>query len=63
MNNLDYYFPGVAYAFLSVMENAVAMFASVVYSQLYRATLETDYLNAIFYLTMGTQVIVFICAL
>ncbi|XP_026333444.1 proton-coupled folate transporter, partial [Hyposmocoma kahamanoa] len=53
---------GVAYAFLSVMENAVAMFASVVYSQLYRATLETDYLNAIFYLTMGTQVIVFICA-
>ncbi|XP_063838123.1 probable peptidoglycan muropeptide transporter SLC46 isoform X2 [Ostrinia nubilalis] len=51
---------GVAYAFLSVMENAVAMFASIVYSQLYKATLQTDYINSIFYLTMTTQVIVFV---
>ncbi|XP_052752477.1 proton-coupled folate transporter isoform X2 [Galleria mellonella] len=51
---------GVAYAFLSVMENAVALFASVIYSQLYKATLNTKYINSIFYLTMSTQVIVFI---
>ncbi|KAM3968441.1 lysosomal proton-coupled steroid conjugate and bile acid symporter SLC46A3 [Aphomia sociella] len=50
---------GVAYAFLSVMENAVAMFASVIYSQLYKATFNTDYINSIFYLTMTTQAIVF----
>ncbi|CAH2034555.1 unnamed protein product, partial [Iphiclides podalirius] len=54
---------GVAFAFLSVMENAVAMFASVVYSQLYKATLGTGYVNAIFYLTIGTQVVVFLLAL
>ncbi|KAL4717813.1 hypothetical protein ACJJTC_000962 [Scirpophaga incertulas] len=54
---------GVAYAFLSVMENAVAMFASVIYSQLYKATLDTEYINSIFYLTMTTQAIVFSLAL
>ncbi|CAK1588674.1 unnamed protein product [Parnassius mnemosyne] len=53
---------GVAFAFLSVMENAVAMFASVIYSQLYKATLDTEYINAIFYLTMSTQGIVFLLA-
>ncbi|XP_013179411.1 PREDICTED: proton-coupled folate transporter [Papilio xuthus] len=53
---------GVAFAFLSVMENAVAMFASIVYSQLYKATLKTDYINSIFYLTIATQAIVFILA-
>lgn len=50
---------GVAYAFLSVMENAVAMFASIIYSQLYKATLDTDFVNSIFYLTIFTQVVVF----
>ncbi|KAL0902365.1 hypothetical protein ABMA27_000255 [Loxostege sticticalis] len=54
---------GVAYAFLSVMENAVAMFASIVYSQIYKATLQTDYINSIFYLTMTTQIIVFMLSL
>ncbi|XP_032527478.1 lysosomal proton-coupled steroid conjugate and bile acid symporter SLC46A3 isoform X2 [Danaus plexippus] len=54
---------GVAFAFLSVMENAVAMFASVLYSQLYKATLDTSYINAIFYLTMGTQAVVFVLSL
>ncbi|KAJ0183899.1 hypothetical protein K1T71_000322 [Dendrolimus kikuchii] len=53
---------GVAYAFLSVMENAVAMFASIIYSQIYKATLNTEFINAIFYLTIGTQAVVFICA-
>ncbi|XP_021188002.3 probable peptidoglycan muropeptide transporter SLC46 [Helicoverpa armigera] len=50
---------GVAYAFLSVMENAVAMFASIIYSQLYKATLDTEFVNSIFYLTISTQVVVF----
>ncbi|XP_059055159.1 proton-coupled folate transporter isoform X2 [Achroia grisella] len=54
---------GVAYAFLSVMENAVAMFASIIYSQLYKATLNTEYINSIFYLTMSTQAVVFILTL
>ncbi|XP_049884973.1 proton-coupled folate transporter [Pectinophora gossypiella] len=54
---------GVAYAFLSVMENAVAMFASVVYSQIYKSALVSGHLNAIFYFTMATQAVVFICAL
>ncbi|XP_075991267.1 lysosomal proton-coupled steroid conjugate and bile acid symporter SLC46A3 [Anticarsia gemmatalis] len=54
---------GVAYAFLSVMENAVAMFASIVYSQLYKATIDTEFINAIFYLTMSTQVVVFLASL
>ncbi|XP_068633364.1 lysosomal proton-coupled steroid conjugate and bile acid symporter SLC46A3 isoform X1 [Battus philenor] len=54
---------GVAFAFLSVMENAVAIFASVVYMQLYKATLGTEYITAIFYLTMTTQAIVFLLAL
>lgn len=54
---------GVAFAFLSVMENAVAMFASVIYSQLYKATLDTSFINAIFYLTFGTQAIVFLLAM
>ncbi|XP_045784698.1 solute carrier family 46 member 3 isoform X1 [Maniola jurtina] len=54
---------GVAYAFLSVMENAVAMFASVIYSQLYNAVLNTPYINAIFYLTMSTQAVVFVLSL
>ncbi|KAI8430933.1 hypothetical protein MSG28_001049 [Choristoneura fumiferana] len=53
---------GVAYAFLSVMENLVAMFASIIYSQVYKATLNTDHLNAFFYLTMGTQAVVFLLA-
>ncbi|KAJ8737252.1 hypothetical protein PYW07_000523 [Mythimna separata] len=50
---------GVAYAFLSVMENAVAMFASIIYSQLYKATFDTEFANSIFYLTISTQVVVF----
>ncbi|GBP51755.1 hypothetical protein EVAR_97032_1 [Eumeta japonica] len=54
---------GVAYAFLSVMENLVAMFASIIYSQLYKATLDTAHVNAIFLLTMGTQAVVFLFAL
>ncbi|XP_013189337.1 probable peptidoglycan muropeptide transporter SLC46 isoform X2 [Amyelois transitella] len=49
---------GVAYAFLSVMENAVAMIASIIYSQVYKATLNTNYINAIFYFTMFTQAVV-----
>ncbi|KAG6461335.1 hypothetical protein O3G_MSEX012560 [Manduca sexta] len=53
---------GVAYAFLSVMENAVGLFASVVYAQVYKATLGTDHMNAIFYFTISTQVAVFMCA-
>ncbi|XP_052746888.1 proton-coupled folate transporter [Bicyclus anynana] len=54
---------GVAFAFLSVMENAVAMFASVIYSQLYNAVLDTPYINSIFYLTMGTQAVVLLLSL
>ncbi|XP_063546630.1 probable peptidoglycan muropeptide transporter SLC46 [Cydia strobilella] len=54
---------GVAYTFLSVMENAVAMFASIIYSQVYNATLGTSFLNAIFYLTIGTQAVVFLFSL
>ncbi|AAN04419.1 tetracyclin-resistance protein [Heliothis zea nudivirus] len=50
---------GVAYAFLSVMENAVGMFAAVAYSQLYKNTLDTQFSNATFYLTVGTLVAVF----
>lgn len=51
---------GVAYAFLSGMENAVAMFASIVYSQIYKATIDTNFINAFFYLTIFTQVVVFV---
>nr|XP_026500852.1 proton-coupled folate transporter isoform X1 [Vanessa tameamea] len=54
---------GVAFAFLSVMENAVAMFASVIYSQIYKATLDTSLISAIFYLTISTQAIVFLLAM
>ncbi|KAJ2954279.1 hypothetical protein O0L34_g2530 [Tuta absoluta] len=55
---------GVAYAFLSVMQTAVAMFASVVYSQIYNAALaDKGPLNAIFYFTIGTQALVFLIAL
>ncbi|CAH0716106.1 unnamed protein product, partial [Brenthis ino] len=54
---------GVAFAFLSVMENAVAMFASVIYAQLYKATLDTSSINAIFYLTISSQVVVFFLAM
>ncbi|CAF4751667.1 unnamed protein product [Pieris macdunnoughi] len=54
---------GVAFAFLSVMENAVGMFASIVYTQIYKATLGTQYSNAIFYFTMGTQAVVFFLSL
>ncbi|XP_061704830.1 probable peptidoglycan muropeptide transporter SLC46 isoform X2 [Cydia pomonella] len=54
---------GVAYAFLSVMENAVAMFGSIIYSQVYNVTLGTNYVNAIFYLTISTQAVVFLFAL
>lgn len=53
---------GVAYAFLSVMENAVAIFASIVYTQIYNATIGTEYINSIFYFTISTQVIVFLSA-
>ncbi|XP_022121523.1 proton-coupled folate transporter [Pieris rapae] len=54
---------GVAFAFLSVMENAVGMFASVVYTQIYNVTLDTPYSNAIFYFTIGTQAAVFFLSL
>ncbi|CAG4955371.1 unnamed protein product [Colias eurytheme] len=54
---------GVAFAFLSVMENAVGMFASIVYSQLYKATLDSRHINSIFYLTVCTQAVVFVLAL
>ncbi|XP_053624035.1 probable peptidoglycan muropeptide transporter SLC46 isoform X2 [Plodia interpunctella] len=54
---------GVAYAFLSVMENAVAMFASIIYSQVYKATFNTNYINTIFYFTMSTQTVVFLLTL
>ncbi|CAF4751694.1 unnamed protein product [Pieris macdunnoughi] len=45
------------------MENAVGMFASIVYTQIYKATLGTQYSNAIFYFTMGTQAVVFFLSL
>ncbi|CAH4038424.1 proton-coupled folate transporter [Pieris brassicae] len=54
---------GVAFAFLSVMENAVGMFASIVYTQIYNATIGTPYSNAIFYFTMSTQAAVFFLSL
>ncbi|VVD02770.1 unnamed protein product [Leptidea sinapis] len=54
---------GVAFAFLLVMENVVGMFASVIYTQVYKATIDTDYINSIFYLTMSTQAVVFTLAL
>ncbi|XP_072930552.1 lysosomal proton-coupled steroid conjugate and bile acid symporter SLC46A3 [Epargyreus clarus] len=53
---------GVAYAFLSVMEKAVGLVASIVYSQIYNATLDTSP-NTFFYFTVATQVAVFLLAM
>ncbi|XP_077302511.1 lysosomal proton-coupled steroid conjugate and bile acid symporter SLC46A3 [Arctopsyche grandis] len=46
---------GKVFALLSVCDNAVALFSSILYSQLYNATLDTEYPNAIFFLTIASQ--------
>jgi len=54
---------GKAFALLSVCDNAVTLFSASLYSQLYNATVNTDHPNAIFYLTMATQIVVFLLSL
>uniref|UniRef100_A0A182W047 Major facilitator superfamily (MFS) profile domain-containing protein n=1 Tax=Anopheles minimus TaxID=112268 RepID=A0A182W047_9DIPT len=53
---------GIIFSFLSVFDNAVPLFSGVLYTQVYNASINT-YPQAIFLLTMGTQMIVFFIAL
>lgn len=53
---------GKVFALLSVFDNAVPIFSGVLYSQIYNATYKT-HLPSIFWLTLTTQVLVFILIL
>uniref|UniRef100_A0A182JXV0 Major facilitator superfamily (MFS) profile domain-containing protein n=1 Tax=Anopheles christyi TaxID=43041 RepID=A0A182JXV0_9DIPT len=53
---------GIIFSFLSVFDNAVPLFSGVLYTQVYNASINT-YPQAIFLLTMGTQMVVFFIAL
>ncbi|XP_041987003.1 solute carrier family 46 member 3 [Aricia agestis] len=54
---------GVVYAFLSVNQTAVAMCSSLIYMQIYKATIDTDYITAIFFFTIATQGVVFLLSM
>lgn len=49
---------GIIFSFLSVFDNAVPLFSGVLYTQVYNASINS-YPQAFFWLTMGTQVMVF----
>lgn len=55
-------FPGKAFSVLGVADNAIPLVSGVLYSKLYNATIHT-HPEAIFYLTMGSQVAVFVLVL
>jgi MFS transporter, PCFT/HCP family, solute carrier family 46, member 3 len=48
---------GIAFALLSVCDNAVPLFSGVLYTQVYNASIHT-HPAAIFWLTIGTQILV-----
>ncbi|KAH8365802.1 hypothetical protein KR093_004455, partial [Drosophila rubida] len=54
---------GIVFAVLSVCDNAVPFISGVCYSQIYRATLNTNYGGGIYLLTIGTQIAVFLLVL
>lgn len=49
---------GIIFSFLSVFDNAVPLFSGVLYTQVYNASINS-YPQAFFWLTMGTQAMVF----
>lgn len=53
---------GIIFSFLSVFDNAVPLFSGVLYTQVYNASINS-YPQAFFWLTMGTQVVVFLLTL
>ncbi|XP_053690728.1 proton-coupled folate transporter [Sabethes cyaneus] len=53
---------GIIFSFLSVFDNAVPLFSGVLYTQVYNASINT-YPQAFFWLTMGTQAMVFLLTL
>ncbi|XP_035794014.1 proton-coupled folate transporter-like [Anopheles albimanus] len=53
---------GIIFSFLSVFDNAVPLFSGVLYTQVYNSSINT-YPQAVFLLTMGTQMVVFFIAL
>lgn len=50
---------GIIFSFLSVFDNAVPLFSGVLYTQVYNSTID-GYPQAFFWLTLGTQVVVFL---
>ncbi|KAH8322784.1 hypothetical protein KR059_005590 [Drosophila kikkawai] len=54
---------GKVFALLSVCDNAVPFISGVCYSQLYRATKDTNYGGSVFLLTIATQMAVFLLIL
>lgn len=54
---------GKVFALLSVCDNAVPFISGVCYSQIYRATLKSNYGGGIFLLTIATQLTVFLLVL
>lgn len=53
---------GIIFSFLSVFDNAVPLVSGVLYTQIYNASINT-YPQAFFWLTMGTQTVVFLLTL
>lgn len=56
------FFPGKVFSILAVADNAVPVVSGVLYSQIYNATIHT-LPSAIYYLTIGTQMVVLLIAL
>jgi len=54
---------GKVFALLSVCDNAVPLISGVCYSQLYLATMNTNYGGTVFMLTIATQIAVFVLTL
>ncbi|KRF83911.1 uncharacterized protein Dvir_GJ12612, isoform C [Drosophila virilis] len=54
---------GKVFALLSVCDNAVPFISGVCYSQIYRATLNTNHGGGVYLLTIGTQLAVFLMIL
>lgn len=55
------FFVGKAFSVLAVADNAIPLISGVMYSQIYYATIE-NYPAAIYYLTIATQMTVFLMA-
>lgn len=55
-------FVGKAFSVLGIADNAIPLVSGVLYSKLYNATIH-NHPEAIFYLTMGSQVAVFVLVL